>query len=124
MHIKVVDASALGALVFNEPAAASIASELQDAELTAPQLLHFELASICLKKIRMHPDLRGLLVTAYSMVHRLDITYVSIDLEQTIHLAEKTNLTIYDACYLWLANKLGTKLITLDKRLLKQAIGT
>ncbi len=121
MPIKVVDASALGALVFNEPAAPRIASELQDAELTAPKLLRFELASICLKKIRTHPEQRDLLVTAYSMAHRLDISYSSVDFEKTIDLAEKTNLTLYDACYLWLANKLGAKLVTLDKQLLKQS---
>ena len=54
---------------------------------------------------------------AYTMAQRLDIAYASVNLVQTIDLAEQGRLTIYDASYLWLANKLNAELVTLDKRL-------
>ena len=50
MPVKVVDASALGALVFAEPEAEDMAGALSTAKLIAPTLMPYELASICLKK--------------------------------------------------------------------------
>ena len=50
MAVKVVDASALAALLFDEPEAGAIADRLEDANLVAPALLGFEIASVCLKK--------------------------------------------------------------------------
>jgi hypothetical protein len=44
--------SALGALVFGEPEGERMAALLTDGSLVAPVLLNFELASICLKKIK------------------------------------------------------------------------
>ena len=49
MAVKVVDASALAALLFDEPEAGAIADRLEDANLVAPALLGFEIASVCLK---------------------------------------------------------------------------
>jgi len=42
MPVKVVDASALGALVFGEPGAEIVAKQLSRSTLAAPQLLWFE----------------------------------------------------------------------------------
>jgi len=55
MSVRVVDASALGALVFGEPKAEEIARTLEDSPMVAPALIWFELASICLPKIKTHP---------------------------------------------------------------------
>jgi uncharacterized protein with PIN domain len=49
---KVVDASALAALLFAEPEADSIARRLEGARLVAPSLVDFELANVCLTKMR------------------------------------------------------------------------
>jgi PIN domain nuclease of toxin-antitoxin system len=46
----VVDASALGAMVFGEPGAEAVAQLLSKSTLVAPQLVWFELASIAFKK--------------------------------------------------------------------------
>ena len=48
MSVRVVDASALGALVFGEPKAEEIARILGDSPLAAPALIWFKwLASAC-----------------------------------------------------------------------------
>ena len=119
MAVKVVDASALGALVFAEPEAQSVMHTLTDAELIAPSLLKYELASICLKKIYNHPAKTNELITAYQMAERLAIEVVAVEHLEVIKLARRIKLTTYDACYLWLAQKTGAALITLDKRLQK-----
>ena len=46
--VKVVDASALPALLFAEPEAETIAECLEGARLAAPSLLDFELANVLL----------------------------------------------------------------------------
>ena len=53
--IKVVDASAFAALLFGEKEAEAVAASLGDARLAAPALLSFELANVCLSKMRRHP---------------------------------------------------------------------
>ncbi len=53
MPVRVVDASALGALIYGEPKAEEIARALTDSTIVAPALLWFELASVTLKNLRV-----------------------------------------------------------------------
>jgi predicted nucleic acid-binding protein len=126
MSDKVVDASALGALLFGEPEAEAVARRLSGARLAAPALLPFELANIALKKIRRHPDLRAALMTAFDKFERMAIEVIAVDYDGVINLAERRGLTAYDASYLWLARVLDADLVTLDRSLAaaSQARGT
>ena len=119
MAIKVVDASALGALVFGEPEAEKIAKQLSTSTLVAPQLLWFELASIAFKKATKHPGLVDQIREAFRMAGQLAIEILAVDHLDVIDLAMQTHLTTYDASYLWLTRKTGGELVTLDKRLSK-----
>jgi predicted nucleic acid-binding protein len=123
MPVKVVDASALGALVFGEPGAETIAKQLSRSSLVAPQLVWFELASIALKKAAKHPGLLEQIREAFRMAGRLAIEILSVDHLEVLDLAAQARLTTYDASYLWLARKTGGELVTLDKRLLKASGG-
>jgi predicted nucleic acid-binding protein len=117
MAAKVVDASALGALLFGEPDDAAVAERLDDAALIAPALLHFEVANICLKKMRRHPDRREALLVAFGMIGRMEIGIADVDHGEVLGLAERIGLTAYDASYLWLARRTGSELVTLDRQL-------
>ncbi len=116
--VKVVDASALAALLFAEPEAEIIAERLEGARLVAPSLLDFELANVCLTKIRRQPNQREALRTAFRLAHRLRVEAVAVDHAASLDLAEATGLTAYDASYLWLARALGAELVTLDRKLM------
>lgn len=120
--IKIVDASALAALLFAEPEAAKIAERLKGARLAAPSLLNYELANICLTKIRRQPNQRVALRTAFGLAYRLRVETVAVDHAATLDLADATGLTAYDASYLWLARALGGELITLDRKLAAAAV--
>ena len=117
MRTLVVDASALGALVFGEPQAEEISRALTDATLVAPALLWFEMAAVATKKIRHHPELAAQLHGAFRLAFRLPIAIRDVDYGETVNLALKNNLTTYDASYLWLAHQLGAELVTLDTEL-------
>ena len=119
MRVKVVDASAIAALLFGEPEAEAISRRLGDARLVAPALLRFELANVCLIKARRHPDQEPELTAAFRLRDRLAVEEVAVDHDSALELAATTGLTAYDASYLWLAQKLGAELITLDKQLAK-----
>jgi predicted nucleic acid-binding protein len=117
MAVKVVDASALGALLFGEPDGAAVADRLRGTELIAPALLSFEVANVCLKKMRRHPEQRDALMLAFGMLDRMEIGVVEIDRGEALILAERSGLTAYDASYLWLARRTRSELVTLDRRL-------
>jgi len=117
MAVRVVDASALGAVLFGEPAAEAVASQLSQASLVAPALLPFELANIAVKKLRRYPEQRAALLHAYALSDRLSIEIVAVDRIAVVSVAEETGLTAYDASYLWLARQLGAELVTLDEKL-------
>jgi predicted nucleic acid-binding protein len=123
MPVKVVDASALAALLFGEPEAEAIASRLGDARLVAPALLGFELTNVCLIKSRRHPEQRSSLTAAFGLRTRLAVEEVAVDHEGALELSLTTGLTAYDASYLWLTRQLGAELVTLDKQLATAAEG-
>lgn len=122
MAAKVVDASALGALLFGEPDGAAIAELLRGASLIAPALLPFEVANVCVKKMRRHTDQRDALLAAFGMLVRMEVGVIEVDQGEAILLAERSGLTAYDASYLWLARRMGAELVTLDRQLV--AAGT
>ena len=45
----------------------------------------------------------------------------TVIMPEVVALAEQTNLSAYNACYLWLARHLGVELVTLDEKLEKAA---
>jgi predicted nucleic acid-binding protein len=94
---KVVDASAIVALLFNELAHETVVPRLRGASLrAAPSLLEFEVASACLKKIRATPNERQALLAAFALLPELSITLETIDLGEAIALAKRTKLSFYD----------------------------
>jgi predicted nucleic acid-binding protein len=117
MAVKVIDASALAAILFGEPEAADVVERLGTSRLVAPALLPFEVASVCLKKIQRHPELRERLLQAYALGEDAGIDEVEVTLGEVITLADESGLTCYDASYLWLAIQLNVELVTLDEKL-------
>lgn len=114
---KVVDASAVGALLFGEPEQERIADMLSGARLFAPTLLSYELANIYLKKSRAHPEAGSQLRQALGLFGRMGIELHRLQPEPVSDLAAETGLTAYDAAYLWLSLVLDAELITLDRKL-------
>jgi predicted nucleic acid-binding protein len=122
MIVKVVDASAIASVLFNEPLAIEMADKLGQASLIAPVLLWFEVASICLKKLTIYPEKREAILQAYTLLDNFDIKSTEVDYKAVVLLAEQIGITTYDASYLWLAKTHSVELITLDKKLQKKAV--
>lgn len=121
--VKVVDTSAIAAALFAEPAADAVAARLRGNALVAPTLLGYELASVCLKKLRENPASRTAILTQFAAWSQIGIGLFEVDHHPALQLAETFGLTSYDAYYLSLAQQLGAELITLDRRLARAAAG-
>ena len=63
----VVDASALAALVFQEPEGDAVRQRLDGAAVFAPALLRFELMNTAWKKVRRQPADAAKILTALSL---------------------------------------------------------
>jgi predicted nucleic acid-binding protein len=123
MPAKVVDASALAAVLFGEKAGPSITGRLEESLAMAPTLLRYEIASVCRKKIGRYPQQRKSLLEALALFGSLEIGEVEVPPAEATSLSEETGLTVYDASYLWLSRQLGAELVTLDARLEAVASG-
>ncbi len=121
MADKVLDASAAAALLFNEPDAELVAGRIDGHRLLAPNLISYELANVCLKKIRRDPRAEQSLTTAFRLRFALAIEERLIDPDAVLDLAVSTGLSVYDASYLWLSRALAVDLITLDQKLARTA---
>jgi predicted nucleic acid-binding protein len=115
----VVDASALAALVFQEPEGDAMRRRLDGAEVFAPQLLRYELANTAWKKVTRQPADAAKILTALSLAlgDKSGLIWQDVDARDVVLLAHATGTTAYDASYLWLAASLGADLVTLDDRL-------
>ena len=91
--MRVVDASAIAAFLFDEAEAAQVAALIQDQTLAAPILLGFELANVCLVKSRRQSAQREALMAAHGLRHRLAIREYPVDHAEVLALAEAARLT-------------------------------
>lgn len=117
MRVRVVDASAVAAILFDEPEAHAVEERVRDSRLVAPSLLPYELASVCSKKSRLRPVERDGLRSALARFNRLGVHLRSVSAPSLGALALETDLSVYDAAYLWLSLELGAPLVTLDGQL-------
>jgi predicted nucleic acid-binding protein len=113
----VVDASAIGAITFDEPEGPTLARYLRNETLLAPLLLDFELTSLALKKARKRPELLPRIVLCLEAALALPISRMAVPGLAVLSLAAETGLTAYDASYLWLARSRDMELVTLDAAL-------
>ena len=116
MSVTVVDASAVAAVLFDEPEAEPIVASITGA-LTAPSLLLYELASVCTTKLTRRPAEAQTILSRYALFGDLEITLIEPDWASLPQLALEWALSAYDAAYLQIALREHAPLITLDARL-------
>lgn len=124
MSTKVVDASAILAVLLDEPDANKVTPLIDGHELVAPLLILFEVLSTCTVKALSFPEKRSAFEEALRTFARLGIGLREIDLQEVFDLALHHKLTGYDASYLWLAREMKAELVTLDRQLQRASNAT
>lgn len=117
----VIDASAIIAVIANEPEKEQIVTLTQGANLVAPVSIHYEIGnafSAMLKRgrIELTQALRALEIYA-----GIPIRFVDIELDESLKIANRLKMYAYDAYLVRCAEKYGCPLLTLDRVLSQQA---
>ena len=116
----VVDCSALAGIVFQDDWQFEALQRLAGRSLHAPYLFEIEFASVALKKHRQgHHALAN---AALEKLGDFQVTLHPVRIGEVSQLAQRYQLSVYDACYLWLAAELNTELATWDKKLADAAL--
>lgn len=116
--VQVVDASAIvAALLDDGPDGRWVEDRLVEADPVAPHLMPFEVANI----VRRTAARGAIDATAGAQAVR-DLADLAVDLVAFDRVADRVwelrrDLTAYDASYVATAERLGTRLVTLDARL-------
>ena len=121
MPDKVVDASVIAALAFEELRADEARYLMRNANLFAPDILPYELASVALKKARSLPSRLSDIAMRLQSALSLDVELVAIIPVELLSLGFETGLSAYDAAYLQTAQRLGYPLLTFDAKLARHA---
>lgn len=116
MSVTVVDASAVAAVLFDEPESEPVVASV-GGTLAAPSLLLYEIASVCTTKLTRRPADAKAILSRYRLLQDLDIELAEPDWEKLPVLAQKWTISAYDAAYLQLALLRDAPLVTLDARL-------
>jgi predicted nucleic acid-binding protein len=111
-----IDASALAAVLFDEPQAAPVCASIHG-RLLAPGLLRYELASVCRTKTMRSPERARDVEARYALVDSLDLTLVEPHWPSLPRLALRWALSVCDAAYLQLALARRAPIVTLEARL-------
>ncbi|KWT94342.1 MULTISPECIES: type II toxin-antitoxin system VapC family toxin [unclassified Variovorax] len=116
----VVDCSALGAILFDEPTRDEALARLIGRSLHAPNLLDHEIVSAALGKRREEGPAEAIAQSLRDYA-TFDIDLHPVDPIAQYELAARYALTAYDAAYLWLAAELKAPLATFNRRLAEAA---
>jgi predicted nucleic acid-binding protein len=91
---------------------------LGDEQIAVPELLYYEVANALVTKTTLSEEA---IITALRNVLELELASYSLGMEEYVRAAQlaiKANITVYDASYPVLAERLGTNFITADSKLL------
>lgn len=117
----VVDTSIIIAVLANEPMKKKLIKLTKGIELIAPMSVHWEIGnafSAMLKRKRI--DISKV-IKAIQLYDTISITFIDIELEESLLIADKLNIYAYDAYLIACALKNHCQLITLDNGLISAA---
>lgn len=120
MSVQVIDATALAALIFGEPAAEAIAERIQHSELITPEILRGDLAEICMYKIIHDGVAPDLCLAAMRLLDGIGLRYIEQAPADVIRFALERQLTTREAYYVRLAESVDTELVSLNVNLMER----
>jgi len=115
--IITIDASAIIAIISNEPSKENIIKVTLNSELVAPDSIHWEIGNAFSSLLKRHLINLGQALSAIKIYDTIPIRFVKVDLEPSIKIADTFGIYAYDAYVIECAAKYRTSLLTLDHRL-------
>jgi predicted nucleic acid-binding protein len=111
----VLDASAIIAVIADEPEAQTVINCTKNSTIVSPNIISYEIANALTRMMR-----KKIIKTKEQMLEliknfkRIPIKTVDIDLEKTLEIAWNYKIYAYDALYLETAQRLNLPLLSFD----------
>jgi len=112
-----IDASAIIAVIANEPEKQKLLELTTGADLIAPASIHFEIGNAFSAMLKRHRVTIAQAQVAVALYQDIPIRFVEIELAATLEIADQLSIYAYDAYLIRTAEKYRAPLLTLDKAL-------
>ena len=109
-----LDASAIMAVILNEPNRDKVINQTKNAILLSPEVISFEIGNALLNLFKKHKITEEKLLEVYKNYAAIPIRSIRVDVEKALKIACKYKICAYDAYYLEVAYRLKLPLITFD----------
>jgi len=117
-----LDASAIMAVILNEPNKTRVIKLTENSTLLSPEIISFEIGNALINLLKRQKITETKLLEAYKAFISIPIRNIAIDIEKALMIACKYNIYAYDAYYLETAYRLKLPLVTFDG--LMKEVGT
>lgn len=113
----VIDASALLAVLLDEPEREMIVESTKGASLVAPASLVYEVGNALSSLMRRQSLSIAESVAVYHAFVRISIRLIEPDMQAAILVSGEESIYAYDAYFIVCAERMGIPLLTLDRKL-------
>jgi predicted nucleic acid-binding protein len=117
-----LDASAIMAVILNEPNRGIVVKLTENAVLLSPEVISFEIGNALINLLKKRKITEERLLEAYQTYASIPIRNIRVDIERALKIACKYNIYAYDAYYLETAYRLKLPLITFDELMKKTGL--
>jgi predicted nucleic acid-binding protein len=113
-----LDASAIMAVIANEPEREFVINNTQDSVIVSPNIISFEITNGLTRMMRKKIiDSKEKMINLIKNFKKMPIKVKEIDIERVLEIAWKYKIYAYDACYLETAKRLNLPLLTFDSNM-------
>jgi predicted nucleic acid-binding protein len=109
-----LDASAIMAIILNEPNKKIVITLTKGSLLVSPVIVSYEIGNALISLYKRRKVTENEVLDAYNDFKKIPIRTVAVDMEKSFKIACKYNVYAYDAYYLETAKRLKLPLITFD----------
>lgn len=116
VRMKIVaDTNTFIAVALNEPEKDTIIQLTEGCDLTAPDVLPFEIGNTLTAMMKKGSLQTDEILSSWNVIQNIPVELRRIEIKSALEIAAKFNIYAYDAYFLECANKLRSPLITLDQ---------
>jgi predicted nucleic acid-binding protein len=113
----VIDASAILAVLLNEPERDMVVNSTKGSSLVAPASLVYEVGNALSSLMRRQSISMAEAVAVYHAFARISIRLIEPDMHMAILVSGEEGIYAYDAYFIVCAERMGMPMLTLDRKL-------
>jgi predicted nucleic acid-binding protein len=115
MREILLDASAIMAVIADEPESEIVINYTKDATILSPNIVSFEIANALTKMMKKKViDTKEKMIALIKNFQKIPIKTIDVDLEKSLAIAWDYKIYAYDSIYLEIAKGLNLPLLTFD----------